>query len=61
MCCPPAPCTLHQAYVEDEAVNGNAVEEQQGHDASILLRTGPGIWSKEVRMCGRSAGGLCIA
>jgi hypothetical protein len=37
-----------KAFVERELVEGNAVEAEQGHDASVLLRTGPGIWSNEV-------------
>eukprot|EP00882_Tetradesmus_deserticola_P004989 GHRQ01005258.1.p1 GENE.GHRQ01005258.1~~GHRQ01005258.1.p1 ORF type:complete len:487 (+),score=147.82 GHRQ01005258.1:737-2197(+) len=37
-----------KAFVEQEAADGGRIEQQMGHDASILLRTGPGIWSREV-------------
>ncbi|KAF8072583.1 HOC1 [Scenedesmus sp. PABB004] len=37
-----------KAFVEREAADGNALEAAVGHDAAILLRTGPGIWSTEV-------------
>lgn len=45
-----------KAYVEEEAASGNAIEAEHGHDASILLRTGPGIWSKEVHSYLRQMG-----
>lgn len=37
-----------KAFVENELSQGGALEEAVGHDASILLRTGPGIWSSQV-------------
>lgn len=37
-----------KAFVDHEAATGNSIEEKHGHDAAILLRTGPGIWSTEV-------------
>lgn len=41
-----------KAFVEQEAADGYRFEQDKGHDASILLRTGPGIWSTEVQGCG---------
>lgn len=37
-----------KAFVEKEAADGNKFEQEVGHDASILSRTGPGIWSTQV-------------
>eukprot|EP00878_Enallax_costatus_P033114 GHUV01036501.1.p1 GENE.GHUV01036501.1~~GHUV01036501.1.p1 ORF type:complete len:355 (+),score=71.00 GHUV01036501.1:716-1780(+) len=37
-----------KAFVEQEAADGYRFEQDKGHDAAILLRTGPGIWSTEV-------------
>jgi hypothetical protein len=37
-----------KAFLEQEAADGGKIEQKMGHDASILLRTGPGIWSSEV-------------
>lgn len=47
----PVVCRMGQAITEfmhKEALDGNRLEHEMGHDASILLRTGPGIWSTEV-------------
>lgn len=55
----PAVCRMGsaiKAFVEHEVATGNAFEEEHGHDASILLRTGPGIWSKEVHSYLRQVG-----
>lgn len=45
-----------KAFVDHEAATGNSIEEEHGHDASILLRTGPGIWSQEVHKYLRQVG-----
>jgi hypothetical protein len=45
-----------KAFIEHEAATGNSVEETHGHDAAILLRTGPGIWSTEVHKYIRQMG-----
>lgn len=34
--------------VEQEVTAGNKLEQEMGHDAAILLRTGPGVWSTQV-------------
>lgn len=47
----PVVCRMGQAikeFIDKETFDGNRLEAEVGHDASILLRTGPGIWSTEV-------------
>lgn len=45
-----------KAFIEQEAADGGKIEQRVGHDASILLRTGPGIWSSEVHSYLRQMG-----
>jgi hypothetical protein len=54
----PVVCRMGAAIkevIDREAATGS-IEETHGHDAAILLRTGPGIWSKEVHKYIRQMG-----
>jgi Glycosyltransferase sugar-binding region containing DXD motif len=55
----PVPCRMNAAiaaFIAAEAADGGALERERGHDASVLLRTGPGIWSAELHAHLRRAG-----
>eukprot|EP00879_Flechtneria_rotunda_P017138 GHRR01017948.1.p1 GENE.GHRR01017948.1~~GHRR01017948.1.p1 ORF type:complete len:440 (+),score=114.38 GHRR01017948.1:815-2134(+) len=49
--------TAIKAVVEQEAADGQQLEQERGHDAAILLRTGPGIWTSEINSYLQQMGG----
>lgn len=54
----PVVCRMGPAikdFIDREAATGS-IEEKHGHDAAILMRTGPGIWSTEVHKYIRQMG-----